>query len=155
MINRRRVLLAAALLSSLTSATTMLPRISRVMSQGTVAPCIVQMQKFLREISPPPLSLAQGIVHWTPPPAAVEEAAAALARSSTHAYGPAGGLPQLQAALRAKLQEQNGLTLEGSDVMVTQGANQAFMNVVLTLLCLLYTSPSPRDLSTSRMPSSA
>jgi len=25
----------------------------------------------------------------------------------------------------------------------------------LTLICLLYTSPSPRDLSTSRMPSSA
>ena len=30
------------------------------------------------------------------------------------------------------------------------GANRAFFNI-----CLLYTSPSPRDLSTSRMPSSA
>ena len=28
-------------------------------------------------------------------------------------------------------------------------------NVVLLTSCLLYTSPSPRDLSTSRMPSSA
>jgi len=27
--------------------------------------------------------------------------------------------------------------------------------IVLGMLCLLYTSPSPRDLSTSRMPSSA
>ena len=27
--------------------------------------------------------------------------------------------------------------------------------LLLTNLCLLYTSPSPRDLSTSRMPSSA
>ena len=27
--------------------------------------------------------------------------------------------------------------------------------VVLVIVCLLYTSPSPRDLSTSRMPSSA
>ena len=27
--------------------------------------------------------------------------------------------------------------------------------IVLMTLCLLYTSPSPRDLSTSRMPSSA
>ena len=26
---------------------------------------------------------------------------------------------------------------------------------ILTMICLLYTSPSPRDLSTSRMPSSA
>ena len=29
------------------------------------------------------------------------------------------------------------------------------MAIVLTTTCLLYTSPSPRDLSTSRMPSSA
>jgi len=27
--------------------------------------------------------------------------------------------------------------------------------IMLSLICLLYTSPSPRDLSTSRMPSSA
>ena len=27
--------------------------------------------------------------------------------------------------------------------------------ILLTIACLLYTSPSPRDLSTSRMPSSA
>ena len=30
-----------------------------------------------------------------------------------------------------------------------------FVNHVLANICLLYTSPSPRDLSTSRMPSSA
>ena len=30
-----------------------------------------------------------------------------------------------------------------------------FANVAVLLTCLLYTSPSPRDLSTSRMPSSA
>ena len=33
------------------------------------------------------------------------------------------------------------------------GVNTEALNQVLT--CLLYTSPSPRDLSTSRMPSSA
>ena len=31
----------------------------------------------------------------------------------------------------------------------------AFSGILLQVLCLLYTSPSPRDLSTSRMPSSA
>ena len=30
-----------------------------------------------------------------------------------------------------------------------------YLNVDLSQVCLLYTSPSPRDLSTSRMPSSA
>jgi len=32
---------------------------------------------------------------------------------------------------------------------------RAFPDPVSSLICLLYTSPSPRDLSTSRMPSSA
>ena len=35
-------------------------------------------------------------------------------------------------------------------------SNSAFMNIrYINAICLLYTSPSPRDLSTSRMPSSA
>ena len=33
--------------------------------------------------------------------------------------------------------------------------NFALQAGAMTCLCLLYTSPSPRDLSTSRMPSSA
>ena len=32
---------------------------------------------------------------------------------------------------------------------------QAYMQTAIQQTCLLYTSPSPRDLSTSRMPSSA
>ena len=32
---------------------------------------------------------------------------------------------------------------------------QAFIDLLALGICLLYTSPSPRDLSTSRMPSSA
>ena len=35
------------------------------------------------------------------------------------------------------------------------GAGKTAMVKQLCLACLLYTSPSPRDLSTSRMPSSA
>ena len=37
----------------------------------------------------------------------------------------------------------------------TSGGNNAMMKLVRGSTCLLYTSPSPRDLSTSRMPSSA
>ena len=35
------------------------------------------------------------------------------------------------------------------------GPSMVFTNVINPRSCLLYTSPSPRDLSTSRMPSSA
>ena len=34
-------------------------------------------------------------------------------------------------------------------------SENVFMNYIESMDCLLYTSPSPRDLSTSRMPSSA
>ena len=54
------------------------------------------------------------------------------------------------------------MQLNGSQIFVEvlceQGVDTLFGypgGAVLNLYCLLYTSPSPRDLSTSRMPSSA
>ena len=44
------------------------------------------------------------------------------------------------------------------DVNMSQSSNDTFptaMHIAVIEACLLYTSPSPRDLSTSRMPSSA
>lgn len=80
------------------------------------------------------LSLAQGVVHWTPPPAALAAGAAALATDPASAcgYGPALGSPPLVAALQAKVRAANGLTQH--DVMVTAGANQGFVNLVLACL---------------------
>ena len=45
---------------------------------------------------------------------------------------------------------QKKSTIEGKGVL-----NNRISEHILSSLCLLYTSPSPRDLSTSRMPSSA
>ena len=42
-----------------------------------------------------------------------------------------------------------------SNTMRTRCKMLSFPDLTLSQLCLLYTSPSPRDLSTSRMPSSA
>ena len=99
---------------------------------GTDAPCIVGMQQMLKNAPAPPLSLAQGIVHWQPPAAALDAARAALDLPQTSAYGPDDGHPDLRAKLVEKLRDENGLTR--SEVMVTTGANQAFVNVVLSLL---------------------
>ena len=46
-----------------------------------------------------------------------------------------------------------GVNILADTVKVTLGPKGR--NVVMDKSCLLYTSPSPRDLSTSRMPSSA
>ena len=108
---------------------------------ATDEPCIVQMQRMLRTIKPAPASLAQGIVHWSPPERAIRAAADALAasgaaRGAVHGYGPDDGLPELRAALAEKLRDENGLAgcARGeSELMVTAGANQAFANLVLAL----------------------
>ena len=43
----------------------------------------------------------------------------------------------------------------GRGLIICRGGRPIFTCIVLLCACLLYTSPSPRDLSTSRMPSSA
>ena len=40
-------------------------------------------------------------------------------------------------------------------LLTSRSASETESGAILNLVCLLYTSPSPRDLSTSRMPSSA
>ena len=42
-----------------------------------------------------------------------------------------------------------------SRIVRSKEQNGIYWNPVTGYICLLYTSPSPRDLSTSRMPSSA
>ena len=53
---------------------------------------------------------------------------------------------------------ENILTAKESDQLVSafdQIGDIIIVRIPDSLICLLYTSPSPRDLSTSRMPSSA
>eukprot|EP00873_Tetraselmis_striata_P044831 jgi/Tetstr1/465095/TSEL_009823.t1 len=112
-----------------TAATNKAPGVSqRVL--GTDPP-IITKTKALMAGAQDVMSLAQGIVHWAPPEAAVAAATQALQGSQVHQYGPTEGLPELREALRRKLREENAL--EGVEVMVTAGANQAYTNVVLTL----------------------
>ena len=41
------------------------------------------------------------------------------------------------------------------DLFLTESLNELLNKVISPRICLLYTSPSPRDISGSRMPSSA
>lgn len=107
----------------------------------TLDPCVVLMKQMISEYAHlwegrgGVYSLAQGVVYWEPPPTVNEAITEAMKNSDTyqlHTYCPDEGLPELRDALVKKLDEQNGLCQH--NVMVTSGANQAYVNCVLTLL---------------------
>jgi aspartate/methionine/tyrosine aminotransferase len=75
--------------------------------------------------------LGQGVVHYGPPPAAIEAVRRALAEPSTHEYHAAAGLPQLLDRIAAKLAGENHIDVKrGRGLMVTAGANMAFCHAV-------------------------
>jgi aspartate/methionine/tyrosine aminotransferase len=97
------------------------------------APIIPVVGAVIRE-TPGTISLGQGVVHYGPPPAALDAVRDALARPSTHEYQEGAGLPALIEQIAAKLRSENGVDVAaGSRVMVTAGANMAFMHAVLAI----------------------
>ncbi|XP_039143545.1 aromatic aminotransferase ISS1 [Dioscorea cayenensis subsp. rotundata] len=96
----------------------------------TEMPVMVKIQELMRGAENL-MSLAQGVVYWQPPKQALEKVKEIVWDPLTSRYGNDEGLPELRQALTEKLQQENNLTK--SSIMVTAGANQAFVNLVLTL----------------------
>jgi aspartate/methionine/tyrosine aminotransferase len=97
------------------------------------APIVPVIGALIREV-PGTISLGQGVVHYGPPPAALEAARLALDDPSTHEYNDGSGLPLLVARIAGKLRADNGIDVgRGSRVMVTAGANMAFMHAILAV----------------------
>ena len=84
--------------------------------------------------TPGTISLGQGVVSYEPPPQAIEAARMFGGKLTDHRYGPVEGLPELVAAIEAKLARENQIVVRPkSRVLVTAGGNQAFMNAVLAI----------------------
>ena len=75
-------------------------------------------------------NLAPGVAYWSPPTLTMLQAGALRGSSG---YGDCQGEPAPLDALRCKLECEDGESMSQRDVMVTHGANQAF---VQALLCL-------------------
>jgi aspartate/methionine/tyrosine aminotransferase len=95
------------------------------------APIIAVIGSLIRDV-PGTISLGQGVVHYGPPPQALDAVREALLRPATHEYHDGHGLPALLQRIVRKLSGENGIDVSrGSRVMVTAGANMAFMHAVL------------------------
>ena len=96
------------------------------------SPIIPILGEWIRQ-TPGTISLGQGMVAYGPPPEALDAIPRFLSSPGAHRYGPVEGVPELVAALDAKLTRENGLDLSKSRVVVTAGGNMAFMNAVLAV----------------------
>jgi aspartate/methionine/tyrosine aminotransferase len=97
------------------------------------APIIAVIGDLIRQ-TPGTISLGQGVVHYGPPPAAVEVARQALSNPETHAYQDGAGSRALVGAIEEKLLRDNGIDRRnGLRVMVTAGGNMAFVHAILAI----------------------
>jgi aspartate/methionine/tyrosine aminotransferase len=82
--------------------------------------------------TPGTISLGQGVVHYGPPPQALDAIRRALDEPAVNEYDDGAGMPSLVHAISQKLARDNGIdAAPGSRIMVTAGANMAFMHAVL------------------------
>jgi len=97
------------------------------------APIVQVVGDWIRQV-PGTISLGQGVVHYGPPPAAIEVARAALDNADTHEYQDGAGSRALIGAIEDKLLRDNGIdVVRGNRVMVTAGGNMAFVHAVLAI----------------------
>jgi aspartate/methionine/tyrosine aminotransferase len=101
--------------------------------QAVQPPVVPLVARLIRQ-NPDTISLGQGTVYYGPPQAATARVEHALAGQDIHQYGPVGGLAELRDALARKLSTENGIDADpDSRLLVTAGANMAFVNTVLAI----------------------
>jgi aspartate/methionine/tyrosine aminotransferase len=97
------------------------------------SPIVPIIGEWIRQ-TPGTISLGQGVVHYGPPPAAVDIAREALANPDTHTYQDGAGSRALIGAIEDKLRRDNGIEVaRGSCVTVTAGANMGYFHAVLAV----------------------
>ncbi|MFL2542067.1 MAG: pyridoxal phosphate-dependent aminotransferase [Candidatus Latescibacterota bacterium] len=101
--------------------------------QAVQSPVIPHVAALIRE-NPGAISLGQGVVHYPPPPRAMQEAARFGETIAEHHYQAARGLPELREALRKKLAAENQIQVTHEQlIMVTAGSNMGFYHALLAI----------------------
>jgi aspartate aminotransferase len=90
--------------------------------------------KALKAQGRPVIGFGAGEPDFPTPDYVVEAAARACADPANHRYTPAGGLPDLKAAIAAKTERDSGYAVAPEQVLVTNGGKQAVYEAFAALL---------------------
>ena len=97
--------------------------------QNMLSPVIPEVASWIAG-TPGTMSLGQGVAWFPPPPEVGEAVREALDTAGINSYGPWTGSPALVEAIQRKLKSENRLDLDGSQIVVTTGANMAFCHAI-------------------------
>jgi len=107
-------------------------RIGAIAESATLA--VDAKAKALKAAGRPVIGFGAGEPDFPTPDYIVEAAVAACRDPKWHRYTPAGGLPELKAAIADKTLRDSGYKIDPSQVLVTNGGKQALYNAFATLL---------------------
>jgi aspartate aminotransferase len=107
-------------------------RIGGIAESATLA--VDAKAKALKAAGRPVIGFGAGEPDFATPDYIVEAAVEAARDPRNHHYTPAGGLPELKAAIAAKTLRDSGYACEASQVLVTNGGKQAVYEAFATLL---------------------
>ena len=107
-------------------------RIAGIAESATLA--VDAKAKALKAAGRPVIGFGAGEPDFPTPDYIVEAAVEACRDPRNHRYTPAGGLPELKAALVEKTRRDSGYEVEPSQVLVTNGGKQAIYEAFATIL---------------------
>ena len=107
-------------------------RIGAISESATLA--VDAKAKALRATGRPVVGFGAGEPDFPTPAHIVEAAVAACRDPRLHHYTPAGGLPELRAAVAAKTARDSGYEVSSSQVLITNGGKQAVYEAFAALL---------------------
>jgi aspartate aminotransferase len=107
-------------------------RVGGIAESATLA--VDAKAKALKAAGRPVIGFGAGEPDFPTPGYVVEAAVEACRDPRNHRYTPAGGLPELKAAIVEKTRRDSGLEIEAANVLVTNGGKQAVYEGFATLL---------------------
>lgn len=107
-------------------------RIGSISESATLA--VDAKAKALKAAGRPVIGFGAGEPDFPTPDYIVEAAVEACRNPKFHRYTPAGGLPELKAAIAAKTLRDSGYEVDASQVLVTNGGKQAIYEAFAAIL---------------------